>query len=400
MKFYQLSPQKRREFLAKNYPLNEIDDSTLKKLDQLSENVVSQLRLPLSVVFDVLVNDKSFTIPMATEEASVVAAANHGVRIFAKNGGCRVVNQRDGIYGQIVLEVAENFDLAKLETKFDQLIEAANTEFASLVKHGGGVKQINGYLKDNLLSLRVLVDPAQAMGANKTNAILEFLGQKLEDSPNIKQKLYAILSNYPSQFAIAKVKIDPKTIGGIKVAQKIALLSQIGYEDPYRAVTNNKGIMNGVDAILLATGNDFRAVEASCAVLASQDGQYRSLSKWRFNDGFLIGELTLPLAIGTVGGSITSRQDVMQAFEFLGKISSEELAACIVTIGLANNFAALLAISTVGIQRGHMKLQARNLVANLQATQAEKKAVLKLMRQNRTYSQEFAQKYLKEIKGE
>lgn len=172
------------------------------------------------------------------------------------------------------------------------------------------------------------------------------------------------MSNYPSQLTTAKVKIDPKTIGGIQIAQRIALLGQIGIDDPYRAVTNNKGIMNGADAALLATGNDYRAIEAATAVLASQDGQYRSLSKWTMSDGYLLGELTLPMAIGVVGGSIKARRDVQQSFAILGqKITSKTLAEIIVSVALANNLAALLAISTVGIQAGHMKLQARNIAA-------------------------------------
>ncbi len=299
------------------------------------------------------------------EEPSVVAAANHGASIFVKNGGVSTVSHRDGIYGQIVLKVDEQFSLANLKDEFSNLVDLANQKFASLVGHGGGTRSISARQQGNLVYLKVLVDPAEAMGANKTNSILEFLSAKLGQLDHVEEKLFAILSNYPSQLTKAEVKIDPATIGGEKVAERIVLLSQIGYEDPYRAVTNNKGIMNGVDAVLIATGNDYRAIENATAVLANQDGQYRSLSKWTMK--------------GVVGGSIKARRDVQQSFAILGKdITSKVLGEIITSIGLANNLAALLAISTVGIQAGHMKLQARNVVAELKATK-EKRIIQKVM---------------------
>lgn len=334
MKFYQLKPEARRKLLQdEGIALEQIDDAVLKRLDELSENVIGQLRLPLGIVQNLEVNGQKYLVPMAVEEPSVVAAANHGANIFAKNGGVIAQSKRQGIYGQIVLQVNNSFSLQQLEQKFPELIKLANQKFDSLVRHGGGTKEITAVQKENLLYLKVLVDPAEAMGANKTNSILEFLAAKLENYAGIEQKLFAILSNYPSQLTTAKVKIDPKTIGGIQIAQRIALLGQIGIDDPYRAVTNNKGIMNGADAALLATGNDYRAIEAATAVLASQDGQYRSLSKWTMSDGYLLGELTLPMAIGVVGGSIKARRDVQQSFAILGqKITSKTLAEIIVSV--------------------------------------------------------------------
>lgn len=397
MKFYQLKPEARRKLLQdEGIALEQIDDAVLKRLDELSENVIGQLRLPLGIVQNLEVNGQKYLVPMAVEEPSVVAAANHGANIFAKNGGVIAQSKRQGIYGQIVLQVNNSFSLQQLEQKFPELIKLANQKFDSLVRHGGGTKEITAVQKENLLYLKVLVDPAEAMGANKTNSILEFLAAKLENYAGIEQKLFAILSNYPSQLTTAKVKIDPKTIGGIQIAQRIALLGQIGIDDPYRAVTNNKGIMNGADAALLATGNDYRAIEAATAVLASQDGQYRSLSKWTMSDGYLLGELTLPMAIGVVGGSIKARRDVQQSFAILGqKITSKTLAEIIVSVALANNLAALLAISTVGIQAGHMKLQARNIAAALTNDEKEQKQLLKAMINEKNYSESHAKELLK-----
>lgn len=402
MRFYQLQPEERRGILrAEGIKLEDIDDQVLKRLDELSENVIGQLRLPLGVVQNLLVNGQKYMVPMATEEPSVVAAANHGTSIFAKNGGVKAVSHRDGIYGQIVLKVDEQFSLADLEEKFPELIDLANQKFTSLVGHGGGTRSISAKQNGNLVYLKVLVDPAEAMGANKTNSILEFLSAKLEQFDHVEEKLFAILSNYPSQLTKAEVKIDPITIGGEKVAQRIVLLSQIGYDDSYRAVTNNKGIMNGVDAVLIATGNDYRAIENATAVLANRDGQYRSLSKWTMEDDKLVGELTLPMAIGVVGGSIKARRDVQQSFSILGKnITSQTLGEIITSIGLANNLAALLAISTVGIQAGHMKLQARNVVAELDATEEEKKTVLNKMIEEKNYSESHAKDILEKLRGE
>ena len=400
MKFYELTPEKRREYLInQGIELDGIDEITLHELDNLSENVIGQLRFPVGIVQNLLVNGKSYLVPLATEEPSVVAAANHGASIFAKNGGVTAASKRTGIYGQITLQVDAKFDASKLSQLFPMIIEQANSQFASLVKHGGGVRQINLQQKDDLVMLRVLVDPAESMGANRVNSILEFIANKLATFPGVVDKLFAILSNYPSQFTTAQVELGVATVGGVKVAERIALLSKIGQNDSFRAVTNNKGIMNGVDAVLLATGNDVRAVEAACGVWASEKGKYSSLSRWDVKDDKLIGSLTIPLAIGTVGGSINSRTDVKQSYRLLGQgITSSELANVIAAVGLANNLAALLAISTTGIQAGHMKLQAKNTVGNLTATSREKEQVRQMMINKKEYSLAAAEQFLKQIR--
>ena len=400
MKFYELTPEKRREYLInQGIELDGIDEITLHELDNLSENVIGQLRFPVGIVQNLLVNGKSYLVPLATEEPSVVAAANHGASIFAKNGGVTAASKRTGIYGQITLQVDAKFDASKLSQLFPMIIEQANSQFASLVKHGGGVRQINLQQKDDLVMLRVLVDPAESMGANRVNSILEFIANKLATFPGVVDKLFAILSNYPSQFTTAQVELGVATVGGVKVAERIALLSKIGQNDSFRAVTNNKGIMNGVDAVLLATGNDVRAVEAACGVWASEKGKYSSLSRWDVKDDKLIGSLTIPLAIGTVGGSINSRTDVKQSYRLLGQgITSSELANVIAAVGLANNLAALLAISTTGIQAGHMKLQAKNTVGNLTATSREKEQVRQMMIDKKEYSLAAAEQFLKQIR--
>ncbi|KRL78620.1 3-hydroxy-3-methylglutaryl-coenzyme a reductase [Lactobacillus delbrueckii subsp. indicus DSM 15996] len=387
--------------------LEDIPAADLARLDEMSENVVGEVKFPLSCLTSALVNGKNWRIPMTTEEASVVAAANHGMSVFAKAGGVKATSQRDGIYGQIVLEVTEAFSLADFKKKFPAYIKEANMEFASLIRHGGGLKDLTARQEADLVYLLALVDPAEAMGANKTNAILEFLAQKMLAFHGVEAKLFAILSNYPSQLTTAKVAIPVSLLSkkedlaeGREAAKKMALLAKIGSSDPYRAVTNNKGIMNGVDAVMLATGNDYRAVEAACHAYAAKSGQYRSLSSWKLEGENLLGQVTLPLALGVVGGSISSRPDIRQSYAILGKIKAAELAELTASVALANNFAALNAISTKGIQAGHMRLQSRNVVQTLPAAAEEKEAVYQMMISQGKYGETAAKNFLKELRGQ
>ncbi|MES5131221.1 hydroxymethylglutaryl-CoA reductase [Lactobacillus iners] len=398
MKFYELSAMQRRQYyLNKGINFVDIDATELDRLDQLSENVVSKITLPLGVVQELIVNEQTYCVPMCTEEPSVVAAANHGAKFFNLAGGTKCICQRQGIYGQIICEINSQFNLVMLQNKLPNIIEAVNQKFDSLIKHGGGLRKIETFVKEDMLYLRTLVDPADAMGANKTNLILEDISQRLQKMTGISELLCAILSNYPSQFVQAKVEI-PLQLVGTHLATKIAKLSRIGQVDPYRAVTNNKGIMNGVDAVLLASGNDYRAVESACGVQASIDGHYTSLSKWQIEENKLIGCLTLPLAIGVVGGSISARKDVQQSFSLLGKVNAQQLANIIASIGLANNFAALYAITSQGINAGHMKLQARNVVAQLEADNNQKKQVLNQMIANQKFTLTDAKQILELIR--
>ena len=394
MKFYELSAMQRRQYyLNKGINFVDIDATELDRLDQLSENVVSKITLPLGLVQELIVNEQTYCVPMCTEEPSVVAAANHGAKFFNLAGGTKCICQRQGIYGQIICEINSQFNLVMLQNKLPNIIDAVNQKFDSLIKHGGGLRKIETFVKEDMLYLRTLVDPADAMGANKTNLILEDISQRLQKMTGVSELLCAILSNYPSQFVQAKVEI-PLQLVGTHLATKIAKLSRIGQVDPYRAVTNNKGIMNGVDAVLLASGNDYRAVESACGVQASSDGHYTSLSKWQIEENKLIGCLTLPLAIG----SISARKDVQQSFSLLGKVNAQQLANIIASIGLANNFAALYAITSRGINAGHMKLQARNVVAQLEADHNQKKQVLNQMIANQKFTLTDAKQILELIR--
>lgn len=400
LKFYEESLEKRRAILREAGKIHEqrASETELAVLNELSENVIGRLSLPLSVVPEVLVNDKLYTVPMATEEPSVVAAANHGVTVFNRAGGAVATSKREGIYGQLLLSIDEDFseqDFTAVNAAIPDFIERLNRKYASLVQHGGGIRTIEPSLEKGLLELRVLVNPAEAMGANKVNSIMETLAQIMLTKPHVLETQFSILSNYPTQLTTAKVwlplnlldkgctddELDAKaTDKAKKIADKFVTSADFAKKSQLRAPTNNKGIMNGVDSVLLATGNDFRAVEAATHMYASLNGSYETLSNWSIETSrdidFLVGELTIPLPIGVVGGSISVRPDVWEAYDILGHPSVKELAEVIATIGLANNFAALYALTTSGIQAGHMKLQARNAALAAGATLNELPAIL------------------------
>ncbi|MDO4912001.1 MAG: hydroxymethylglutaryl-CoA reductase [Lactobacillus sp.] len=377
MKFYELSPDERRKQLGLSAKENLAD------VDALSENVIGKLTLPLSVIPDFEVNGKSYCLPLSTEEPSVVAAINKANSIFKKHGKLTASANRTGIWGQIfVQKPAKKLDL-------NGYISVANEHFESLVKHGGGVRKLEQTEVLDLLCIKVLVDPSEAMGANYTNSILEFLKDRIcEDFDLIGY--YAILSNYPSQMTHAQVQL-PVEVLGQKACERLVLLSKIAEVDPYRMATHVKGIMNGVDAALIATGNDYRAVEAAVSRLSS-------LAKWKIVADNLVGEIDLPMPIGVVGGSISARQDVKEAYHLLGKINADTLAELITAAGLCSNFSALLAISTTGIQAGHMKLQIKNVLQNLDANNEEKQLVKDMMLAKKQYTETSARNFLKEVR--
>lgn len=409
-KFYQLTPAERRRYLIEHNKLaaDIAPVSDLSVLNQLSENVIGSLSLPLAVVPRLIVNDVEYAVPMATEEPSVVAAANHGATIFNRAGGVIATSERQGIYGQVVFTVAADFNevqFAKFVAEIPTLVDRLNEQFSSLVDHGGGVHSITAQMIAGLLELKVLVDPAEAMGANKVNSIMEYLTTLLLPSEYLLDAQFAILSNFPTQLTTAKVwlpvnlldkkmtdeELEGKTTDQARqIAQKFVTIADFGRESLLRAPTNNKGIMNGVDSVLLATGNDFRAVEAATHMYASEYGHYESLSSWALESShqidFLVGQVTLPLPIGVVGGSINVRPDVQEAFTLLGHPNVHEFATVVAAVGLANNFAAIYALATNGIQAGHMKLQARNMAVANGATIAELPDVLPLILAEKDFS--------------
>ena len=395
----------------KQTSLEQDEQMSVAVADQLSENVVGTFSLPYSLVPEVLVNGQEYTVPYVTEEPSVVAAASYASKIIKRAGGFTAqVHQRQMI-GQVALyQVAEPEQAQeKITNKKTELLELANQAYPSIVKRGGGardlhVEQIKG--ETDFLVVYLHVDTQEAMGANMLNTMLEALKPVLEELCQ-GQSLMGILSNYATDSLVtASCRIAFRYLSRQKdeareLAEKMVLASQFAQADPYRAATHNKGIFNGIDALLIATGNDWRAIEAGAHAYASHDGAYRGLSHWMMDleTEELIGELTMPMPVATKGGSIGLNPRVVLSHELLGHPSAKELAQIIVSIGLAQNFAALKALVSTGIQHGHMKLQAKSLALLAGATEAEVPKLVESLIAEKTFNLEKAQTLLKHLRS-
>ena len=391
--------------------LEQDEQMSVAVADQLSENVVGTFSLPYSLVPEVLVNDQEYTVPYVTEEPSVVAAASYASKIIKRAGGFTAqVHQRQMI-GQVALYQVTDSEQAqeKITSKKAELLELANQAYPSIVKRGGGardlhVEQIKG--ETDFLVVYLHVDTQEAMGANMLNTMLETLKPVLEELSQ-GQSLMGILSNYATDSLvttscrIAFRYLSRQKDQGREIAEKIALASQFSQADPYRAATHNKGIFNGIDAILIATGNDWRAIEAGAHAFASRDGRYQGLSRWTLDldREELVGQMTLPMPVATKGGSIGLNPRVALSHELLGNPSAKELAQIIVSIGLAQNFAALKALVSTGIQQGHMKLQAKSLALLAGASESEVAPLVERLIAKKTFNLETAQRYLENLRS-
>ena len=391
--------------------LEQDEQMSVTVADQLSENVVGTFSLPYSLVPEVLVNGQEHTVPYVTEEPSVVAAASYASKIIKRTGGFTAQVHERQMIGQVALyQVAEpDFAQEKIASKKAELLELANQAYPSIVKRGGGardlhVEQIKG--ETDFLVIYLHVDTQEAMGANMLNTMLEALKPVLEELSQ-GQSLMGILSNYATDSLVtASCRIAFRYLSrqkdqGREIAEKIALASQFAQADPYRASTHNKGIFNGIDAILIATGNDWRAIEAGAHAYASRDGRYQGLSSWRLDleTEELLGEMTLPMPVATKGGSIGLNPRVALSHELLGNPSAKELAQIIVSIGLAQNFAALKALVSIGIQQGHMKLQAKSLALLAGASESEVAPLVERLIADKTFNLETAQRYLENLRS-
>ena len=399
-----LSPEKQAS-------LEQDEQISVTVADQLSENVVGTFSLPYSLVPEVLVNGQEYTVPYVTEEPSVVAAASYASKIIKRAGGFTAQVHERQMIGQVALYQVANPDLAQVQiaSKKAELLELANQAYPSIVKRGGGacdlhVEQIKG--ETDFLVVYLHVDTQEAMGANMLNTMLEALKPVLEELSQ-GQSLMGILSNYATDSLVtASCRIAFRYLSrqkdqGREFAEKIALASQFAQADPYRATTHNKGIFNGIDAILIATGNDWRAIEAGAHAFASRDGRYQGLSRWTLDleREELVGEMTLPMPVATKGGSIGLNPRVAISHELLGNPSAKELAQIIVSIGLAQNFAALKALVSTGIQQGHMKLQAKSLALLAGASESEVAPLVERLIADKTFNLEAAQRYLENLRS-
>ncbi|MGB0254702.1 MAG: hydroxymethylglutaryl-CoA reductase, degradative [Flavobacteriaceae bacterium] len=375
------------------------DPKTQNLHDEFIENAVANFYLPLGVAPNVIINGKTLTIPMAIEESSVVAAASNAAKFWADKGGFTAEILGTEKVGQVHF-IFEGTP-AKLQTFFDThkatLLESTDEITKKMRTRGGGITALSLADKTALLEgyfqLDVRFDTKDAMGANFINSCLEQLAATLQelaleyDAFSQEEKelevVMSILSNHvPNCLVKASVSCPVDALmatpkEGQRFAEKFVQAVRIAELEPYRAVTHNKGIMNGVDAVVIASGNDFRAVAAGVHAYAAESGQYRSLSKAEIKEGVFHFSLTLPLAIGTVGGLTKLHPLVRWSHELMGFPNSEELMQIIAVAGLAQNFAAVKSLVTTGIQQGHMKMHLLNILNQLGATETEKKAIVK-----------------------
>ena len=413
--FAKLSPTERIEALLKKGLLTWDEAQILKEqkglplsiADQLTENVLSTFDLPFSLAPYFLINGRDYVLPMVTEEPSVVAAASFAAKLIQRSGGFTTqVHQRQMI-GEIALTDVKDVEMASkriLEDK-ETLLQLANEAYPSIVKRGGGARDLWVENKGNFLIVYLAVDPKEAMGANMLNTMLEALTDRIQELSG-GQALMAILSNLATRSLVsARCAIDFKALSrnpeeAVEIAHRMELASQLAQVDPYRAATHNKGIFNGIDALVLATGNDWRAIEAGAHAYAAQSGPYKGLSHWKSQpeEKKLYGEITLPMPVATKGGSIGLNPTVQVSHRLLGEPSAIELAGIIASLGLAQNFAALKALVTTGIQAGHMKLQARSLALLAGAKEEEVPRLVSQLLENKPFNLEKAQTLLQELR--
>ena len=413
--FSKASPAERIEKLAQARLLSEEGLQTVRDNDTLPlslanemvENVLGTLALPFGIAPGFQVDGQEVQVPMVTEEPSVIAAASYAAGLIKRSGGFQTQVHKRQMIGQVALyDVShkEKASQAITEAKED-LLQLANHAYPSIVKRGGGARDLWIEEKGDFLICYLSVDPKEAMGANMLNTMLEALVDPLEELSG-GQGLMAILSNLATDALVtARCHIDYRFLSrdpkeAAEIAQKIALASQLAAVDPYRAATHNKGIFNGIDAVVLATGNDWRAIEAGGHTYASRSGQALGLSNWMDHpeQQVLEGQLTLPMPIATKGGSIGLNPSVQVAHDLLGNPDAQTLARIIVSVGLAQNFAALKALVSTGIQHGHMKLQAKSLALLAGATPSEVAPVVQALLEDKPFNLEKAQAVLEEIR--
>ena len=419
--FYRKTVAERRALVVENTLLNSQDMTywSAEALDQdraamMIENVVGTFALPLAVGVNMTINNKDILVPMVVEEPSILAAVSNMSKLVRQCGGFSTSSTPSNMIGQIQISNVKDAEyIAKqLEQKRRELIERGNAIIPSLVHRGGGIRDMEfrklvydepGEPKKNMVIVHFIMDCVDAMGANMVNTVAEHLAPTIEDITGYRVNL-RILSNFATERrATATCTIPIELLGkdkeeGLEVAEGIVDAYEFAYADPWRAATHNKGIMNGIDPVVIATGNDWRAIEAGAHAWAARSGQYRSLTKWKIDNDCLHGTLELPMQVGTVGGCIRNHPQVQANMKLLGNPKSQELAEIIVSVGLAQNLGALNALSTEGIQRGHMKMHARNIAMQAGATLDEIPQVVDILSEIHKFSLKDAATALKQVR--
>jgi hydroxymethylglutaryl-CoA reductase len=417
--FYRLPIEERRRRLADqlDVDLDELETALEtggidpRTADKVVENVLGTYALPFGIALNVMVNGVDRLVPMVVEEPSVIAAASNAARMVRASGGFMAEMVSDLMIGQVQLYDVPDSAAAvtRLNQARSELMSRAVEAAPGLIPFGGGPRDLEVRdLGNGMVVLHVLVDCRDAMGANMVNSIAEALGPRVAELAQGKLGL-RILSNLCDRRRVrVQGRVNGSDLLGKSLAGKfdpnqiidaIVEASRFAEADPYRAATHNKGIMNGVDAVVMATGNDWRAVEAGVHAYAARGGTYEPLAVWRREGEKLVGTLELPLALGTVGGTLRVHPGAKLALRIMNAKTSSELAMIAAAAGLASNLAALRALATEGIQRGHMALHARSVATTAGAADNEVEAVARALAETGTISLEAAERELARIRG-
>lgn len=413
-RFYQLSPEERLKYVAEFADLTPEEVELLKRhggldlstANRMIENVIGTFGLPLGIATNFLINGKDYLIPMVIEEPSVVAAASNAARMMREGGGIFSISTEPVMIGQVQVVGIKDVEGAKfdiLKAK-DEILKIANEKDPVLVGLGGGAKDLEVRVINSpegpMLIVHLLVDVRDAMGANVVNTMTEAIAPYISQITGGKVYL-RILSNLADRRLVRTKAVVPKdAVGGEEVAKGIVYAWAFAAADPYRAATHNKGIMNGVDAVVIATGNDWRAVEAGAHAYAARNGRYEPLSKWELDErGDLVGTLEMPLALGIVGGATKTNPIARICLKILGVKTASELAEVVGAVGLAQNLAALRALAAEGIQKGHMSLHAKNIAIMAGAIGDEVEKVVELMVRDGVIRLDKAIEILQKIRG-
>jgi len=411
--FYKLSAPDRFRAIVERTGLPEselaslaaTEDSMLAMADRMIENVVGTLSIPLGVAANFTINGRDYLIPMATEEPSVVAAASNMASVARIHGGFHTSSDEPIMIAQIQVVGAKDPHGARLRLyeRRRELIALANEQDPLLVKLGGGAKDIEVRIIEaedrTYVVLHLIVDVRDAMGANAVNTMAEALAPLVSEIAGGRVRLRILSNKADRRLARVRATYDCQALGGPDVVDGIIDAYAFAAADPYRAATHNKGIMNGITAVVLATGNDTRAVEAGAHSHAAASGRYTSLSHYEKDDaGNLVGTMELPMAVGLVGGATKTHPVAQAAVRLLGVKGAQELAEVIVAVGLAQNTGALRALAAEGIQKGHMSLHARNIAVAAGAQGAEIDMVVSRLRSGGHVRLDRAQAILEELR--
>ena len=418
--FRHLSREDKLEMLKSYGWLNDDDYATLKNYatinedvaNSLIENVITQGALPVGLLPQIDVEGQSYVVPMMVEEPSVVAAASYGAKLVNRTGGFKVVSSERLMIGQIVFDGVEDTEaLAEQINRFDQQIkQIADEAYPSILKRGGGYRrfEIDTFPEQQLLSLKIFVDTKDAMGANMLNTMLEGIAAYLKTEIPDSDILMSILSNHATASVVhirGEIAVDDLGKGersGEEVARRMERASVLAQVDPHRAATHNKGVMNGIHAVVLATGNDTRGAEASAHAYAAKDGQYRGIATWKYDQERqrLIGDIEVPMTLATVGGGTKVLPIAKASLDLLNVSSAKELGEVVAAVGLAQNFAACRALVSEGIQQGHMSLQYKSLAISVGAQGEEIAQIAEYLKQADRANTQVAEDKLKELRSQ